>query len=239
MARDPAALEAAIGDLGDRLAGHRGDGGGLDAPGAALAGIRAEIERRQRALEQARDHRLDRVAIPQHAIAVLGLHLFDLGRQRRVIGLEIDRLAPLDFGGVRCGLPDRRPVEGRARHEFGRGLARIERDAGRVAVEVDDEARELRLDDGRRERCGEPVELAHMPVGILDQLSACVELRRDLRRNAGAGMRHREDQRGRTPRDRDDLGAHALHSAKLSRPAALPTAPESTNSVAAARSGAR
>jgi hypothetical protein len=79
--------------------------------------------------------------------------------------------------------------------KFGRRLAGIERDAGRVAVEVDDEARQPRFDDGRLEALGEAVELAHMPVGVLDQFAARIELRRDLGRQAGAGMRHRQDER--------------------------------------------
>ena len=170
---------------------------------------------------------------------MLRLGMRNLGGEGVVIGPEISLATASDLGLVRRGLPDRRAVEGRGRHQLGRRLAGIQRDAGRVAVEVDDEARELRLDDGRLEALGEGIELAHMPVGVLDQLSARIELRRDLGRQAGAGMRHRQDQRRGAARDGDDAGAHAESSAKLSTPAALPSAPESTSSVAAARSGAR
>lgn len=65
-------------------------------PGAALAVIGADVEIRQRSIEQERAQQADRVAVIEDGDAVLSLHPLDLGGERGVVRLMEERRAAFD-----------------------------------------------------------------------------------------------------------------------------------------------
>src|SRR5579871_5577654 len=166
---DPAAPEAAIHhkrfaagaeNHADRLA---------DVGTAASSGIEAEVEEGQFAVEQARHAGTDRMRVVKRDPSVFALQPGDLGMERGMVGLEIALGPLLDlFAGRGLALPvEGLAVEGRGWAEFGRRLARVERGAARVAVDVDDRPGKLRAHDCRPEPAREGVKLIKPPVGVL------------------------------------------------------------------------
>ena len=88
----PAALETAVGDAGIARRGgaDRGDSR-LDARRAGSTAVGADVEIRQRAVEQIRDLRADRVAIIKDGVAVDVAQAGQLCRKCGVIGRVIGR----------------------------------------------------------------------------------------------------------------------------------------------------
>jgi hypothetical protein len=114
-----------------------------------LPAIGADVELRQLALEQARDMAADRMRVIEHH-AMAGAQAGDFGFERGVIGIEPARTAAGDLGLVRHRTCiERLTIKGRGRAQFGRRLPRIERGARRIAVAIDDRARNARGDQCR------------------------------------------------------------------------------------------
>ena len=148
----------ARGDALDRRLQHRR---------AAGAAVGAEVHGRQRAVEQPRDHRADRVAVVEDHGRMRLAQAGQLGGDGGVVGLEIGCAPGRDLGRIRCLTPQGLAVERRGRAQLGRGLARIEGHARRVAIHVDDRARDRGAHDGGVEVGGKVVEPVDPPVGVL------------------------------------------------------------------------
>ena len=168
----------------------------------------------------------------------------DLGRERRMIGIEI-KTPPLgDFSRVRRLVRpvERLAVEGRSRHEFGRRLAGIERCAAWIAIDVDDRARKSRAHERSPERRDEIVKLVEPPVRVLAREPRIGEGRLKAEK-IYARVRNADDERRLAALDDEPgrmLGGHsgALSSeGSAAAPAAPMTAPSLTSLVAAAMSG--
>ena len=170
----------------------------------------------------------------------------DLGGERGVIGLEIEPppLGDLCVVGRFALAIERLAVEGRRRAELGRRLAGIERRAGRIAVDVDERARQRRADDRRAERARRNRRAAgstsrrRLPrqPGATKRGLAAVEL--------GSGVGNADDQRRVAALDRQPVGrgAHRLAPSSAGSgvaPTAATIAPPRTSAVAAAMSGCR
>ncbi len=240
VAGDPAALEAAVGDVAEAALRHHGLEPLAQRRRAGAAVIGAEIEDRQLALEEPRDDGADRVAVVEQGIAVRGLHPRDLVGERPVVGVEAGAAALLDL--VRVWLlalaVERLAGEGGGRAQARRGLARVERGARRVAVDVDDVAGEDGLDGRRRQILREGVEAVDVPVGVGERAADLGQPAADAVGQLGAGMRQAEDQRRAALLDSD--GRH-LVSSRPGRMVSLPAviAPAATRARAASMSGAK
>src|SRR3546814_3818687 len=100
------------------------------------------------------------MGVVEQDAAMEGAQPRDLGGQRPVIGLEERPLAPRDLARIGRGAPiERVAVEGRRGAQFGRRLPRIERGARRVAVHVDDAARDAGRHRRRAEIADESIKL--------------------------------------------------------------------------------
>jgi len=191
------ALEAAVHDMAvpgagaDRLNGRR------QRRIAARAGIGADVEGRKFAVEQARDHGADRMAVVKRHLLVRGAQALQFAIEGGVIGVEIAGAPFGDFGcvGAFAVLVERLAVEGRGRTELGRRLSGIERDAGRVAVDVDHGARDRRVNRGRAHVADEIVKPVDPPVGVLARQPGRDEARLEFGGNVGAGVREGDHKR--------------------------------------------
>src|SRR5208337_2166371 len=167
-AGDPAAPEAAVDDKTLPARGERRVERLPQFGAAARAAVRAEIEHRQLAVEEARDAGADRMRVEQGDAGESRPEPRDLPMERVVIRVKVGPSAPVDLDRVRNGARiERLAVEGRRRAEPGRRLTRIERGGARVAIDVDDRARQTRPHERRAEGSHEIIELVEPPVGIL------------------------------------------------------------------------
>ena len=180
------------------------------------------------------------MAIVEDRDAVQLLHPFDFRCERFVIdgvpGLaaQVD-LAGRGFFAVQI---DRAAVEIGHRAERRRVLPRIEADAFRVPVGIDDISVEGGADHGRAgQKVG--IEPVHVPVGVGNGLTRFVQPGADVVGNEGARMRHTENDRAVAGKDLDRLHDCHPRSRSLSLDAAAVTTPENTRSAAHLMSGAR
>ena len=163
---------------------------------AAGAGVGAEVEVRQVAVEQAGDEGADGVGVEQQRIAELALQprqlLGDAPVVRRPDAVQVTgallgrRLAPR---------PEQRlAVEHHVGEQAGGGGG-VERRVVRRAVEVDDVARVARR-QGRGPQLGsEVVEQRDVPVGVDQRARGIAQAGLHRRGQAGAGVRHADQQR--------------------------------------------
>ena len=169
----------------------------------------------------------------------------DLGGERGVEGLEIEPPSIGDFLSVgRFALAIKRlAVEGRRRAEFGRRLAGIERRAARIAVDVDQRARQRGPDNRRAERAGEIVELGDVPIRVAarqpwagETRLAAVEVEPGVGNAtiSGASSGSTTSQSGASL-----IGSPMRAPAAALSPTAATIAPPRTSAVAAAMSGCR
>ena len=170
MARRPPALEPAV---EDRCEAFRLLAGALDRAlyhwRAGCAGIRADVEIGQRAVEQVRRLGPDRVAVVEDSEAVLRFHSLQLFAQRRVIGRMVKGEPARPLGLVGRTAPDRAGIEIVQRNESRGVLAGVERGIVGRTVCIDHVAVELGAHD-RRVGQQPLVEFRDAPVGI-DQLA--------------------------------------------------------------------
>ena len=168
----------------------------------------------------------------------------DLGRERRMIGVEVEAPSRGDFSRVRRLVRpvERLAVEGGGWAELGRRLARIERRAARIAIDVDDRARESRAHERSPDRRDEIVKVVKPPIRVLAREPGIDEgWLKPQKVNARVG--NADDERRLAALDDKPVGILGAHRASLSSPgsAAAPTAsttaPSLTSLVAAAMSG--
>ena len=240
VSRRPAAPEAAVEDA--RVGGRGGaglDGRALDRGIAGSPAVRADVEVRQRSLEQEGDPGADGVAVVEQRDPVQGAHPLDLGGERRMVGGVEPRDPIRDLGLVRLGAvpPDRGAVEIGGRHEGGGVLAGVEAGARRIPIGVDDVAMERRP-HGRRARQQPVVEAVDVPVRVAEAAAVPVQpferVGRHVRPRVGEGE---DDGRG-TALDLE--GVHRAPSRLGRMPGETPAsiAPSATRAAAAARSPA-
>ena len=146
MSRDPAALEAPVDDLG---VAARGTHGLCQCRRTGLAFKTADVELHQFSGKQARDAAQDRMRVIQYNFRVAGAQSFNLGVKCCVIGIEIGRPSPCDFGftGFTAFMVERRAVEPFGRTQPRRRLPRIKRHARWIAVNINHRARNRGSDD--------------------------------------------------------------------------------------------
>src|SRR5262249_44267059 len=116
-------------------------------------------------------------------------------------------------------------VEGLGGHQGGRDLAGIERGAGRIAIDVDDAARQRGVHRGRTEIGSEGVELVDVPVGVVTR-----ELLRDeavlaVVGNVEPGMGERYEERRSATVDGEPGFGHAVFFRKWGVGGAAPLPP--------------
>ncbi|MCY1219687.1 hypothetical protein D9M72_316720 [compost metagenome] len=201
LPRDIAALEAPVEHRG--MAGHRArqlEQLVRQPRVAALAIGRAEVEIRQLAFEEARQHRADRMRIPQRGGAVPGLQSRQFRSQRLMVWAPDRGAARGDFrvvGAVAAIGVQRRLVEGVDRAQAGGVLAGIQVGIVGRAVQVDHVAR-MRGDQHRgAEFAGKAVQAFQVPVGVGHGAGLGGEALRDRSRQVRADVRHRYQQRAR------------------------------------------
>ena len=168
VARDIAALEAAVRHARERrrvanVFNRRGQ-----CWRAACAVMGAQIEVRELSGEEARDARSDRMAIVQHHHRMASSQPGDFARERAVVGLVVFGTALRDGACVRrrMRMIQGVTVEARGRTELGRRLTGVERGARRVAIHVDDGARDRGANSGRTQCVREIIEFINPPVGV-------------------------------------------------------------------------
>ena len=189
--RDPAALEAAVGPCREPgQSAHRFDGYG-EIGAAALAAVGADVELRQLTIEQTGYARADGMRVVEHDARMHCAQPLELGQNRLVVGHEpgFEPLRDIVRIRLQAGQVQRLVVEGRERAQVGGVRARVERLAGGIAIHVDDGARHHRADGGDPEVGREIVQLVHPPVGVLARAPRRDELRFDLHRDRGSGVR--------------------------------------------------
>jgi hypothetical protein len=197
MARGVPAAESAIGHAGKSrlIAGGFDRGRQRGRTGCTVVG--PDVEVRQRALEQPRNLRSDRMAVIQHDFVVFASQPGDRRGNCRMVGIEKRGAAHCQLRtlGLKAGPVQRLAVKGRCGTQLGGRLSGIQRHAGRVPVTVNDRARDAGPDDGRTHRMCEVVEQVDPPVRIL----ACEPWRNEavlnIARNVHPGVGHREDER--------------------------------------------
>src|ERR1700677_1643790 len=243
-AGDPAALEAAIDDGRLPARGEHGANCFAELPVAARAGVRAQIEYRQFAVEQTRNDRPNGMGVEQSHPFVSLPEACDLAGERRVIGIEVKTPAVCDVGRVRrlARAIERLAVEGRGRAEFRRRLTRIERSAAWIAIDVDDRARQLGSHQCRAERLDEIVERVEPPVRILAREPRIDEGRLEADELCPR-LGNADDERRIAALDDEPVGTLGGHRAGFSSeggataPIASMTAPVLTRLLAVAMSG--
>ena len=163
----------------------------------------------------------------------------DLGLQGRVVGREIGFAALVDFR--RCRLLARKikriAVESIRRAKAGRRLSGVERDAGRIAIDVDHGPRNRRMHHGRAKTSGKVVEFVYPPVAI-----AATEPRRHQprfkTRKVDTGVRDGYQQRCVAAFDgQPGRRGHSATPGNFTVCAALIVAPERTSAIAFSISG--
>ena len=247
MAGDPAALEAAVAHLAhaadfQQVLHHVAQGVVAGRVRRTRGAGGAQVELRQLTVEQVRDMRADRVRVIHHHGAELRTQARDLRSQRIVVGQEIRIAAARDFGVVRLapGVVQRLVVEGGQRAQAGGVLARIQRHAAGIAVEVDHRTRDRRAHCGRAHATHEVVQFMHPPVGIAARQPRRVVVADQVVRQLAAGMREADDQWciALVHRQPVGMGVHACGST-VGRSSARPcaSAPLRTRFVAATMSG--
>src|SRR5690606_35033712 len=124
------------------------------------------------------------------------------------------------------------------RAEAGRRLPRIERCAGRVAVDVDHRARNRGADHGYAQAGGEIIERHDPPIGVAPAEPGRHQPVFDPR-EIRAGMRDRNEERRVALHDAEPAGmrVHPATPGKSIAPAAAISAPERTSALAASMSG--
>ena len=167
------------------------------------------------------------MGVEQRDALMLLAQASDLAGERRMVGIEV-KTPPLgDFGRVRrAARPiERLAVEGRGWDEFRRRLTGIERGAARIAIDVDDRAREPRAHQCRAERRDKVVELVEPPIGVLAREPRIDESRLECH-EIRPRVRNADDERRIAALDDEPVGALAGHRAGFSSPgsAAAPTA---------------
>ncbi|MNE43432.1 hypothetical protein D3C80_1376070 [compost metagenome] len=173
---------------------------------AARAGIGADIEIRQAAVEQVRDQRADGMGIPQQCVAELRLHPRQLVGQGAVIGRphfgQVTR--PLLFRRRHALAEQRTAVEQGFRVQAGGGGGVQRLVVGRP-IEIDHIARVLRGQHAGAEFVGHVVETRDVPVGV-GQLQRLVhQTGLDRRGQANAGVRHADQQRHAAAAEAQDV----------------------------------
>ena len=162
--------------------------------GGAVGG--AEVQVGQPALEEARQHRGDRVRVPEHDARMHGAQPREFARQRLVIGPPPAFAAGGDLLARGRHIPPHRlAAEGLGGHQPGRRHARVQARAVGRAVQVDHIARLRRDHDRGAERGDEVVDDRQVPVGVGKRGGLRGEAGGDVRGQAGADVRHRHQQR--------------------------------------------
>ena len=163
----------------------------------------------------------------------------DLVSQRLVVGRVVARAALGDLGlaGRLAKAVQRLAVEGCRRTEFGRRLPGIERDPVGIAVDVDDRARDRRLNDGRAELFREIVQRAQAPVRVASRDPGADESGLAVAK-IRSGVRDADDQRRVAALDKEPVGGHAAsNSGQRTSPAAATNSSEAISAAAATISG--
>src|SRR6218665_2788390 len=217
--RDVAALEAAVDDLREAAAGafDAAERDREDVGRAALAVVGAEVQVRQLALEESREHGCDRVRFPEQNLTVNRTKPIELRTQRIVVWLPVRLAAPFDLRrvGLATGAVQRLAAEGLGRAEAGRGLARIQADAVRRAVDIDCIARQPRAEHRGAHVPRETIERFEMPVGVAQHEADVAESGPDFGRQLGSAMRNRDQQRDAAAVKMENVGIHASVKKKL------------------------
>ncbi|MCY1280887.1 hypothetical protein D9M70_296820 [compost metagenome] len=195
---------------------HQGLGQGRVATGA---GIGAEIEVRQPAVEQARDEGADRVRIEQQRVAELGLHPRQLVGNRLVVRRPDLRQVARALRGRRllAFAIERLAVEQRRRVEAG-GRGGVERRVVGRAIEVDDVARILRRQGARPQIGGEIVEARDVPVGVGEVPAGRHHAGFHRRGQVRAGVRHADQQRRTAAAEAENV-IHSRSPVRVESPA--------------------
>src|ERR1700722_2007661 len=168
----------------------------------------------------------------------------NLTGERRVVGVEVKTSPLCNVGRVRLeAWPiERFAIEGRGWDEFRRRLTGIERSSARIAIDVDDGAREPRPQHSRAEWPDKVVELVEPPIRIFAREPRIDEIRFEPKQICPR-MRNTDDERRAAGLDHDPVGTLAGHRVGFSSPGSAPgpiasmTALRLTRLVAAMMSG--
>jgi hypothetical protein len=135
---------------------------------ASRAVVRADIEVRQGPCEQAGDVRPDGMAVIQHDVCMLGAQPGNGFGERSVIGIK-KRAAPHgDLRAIRSKPLSikRLPIECGRRAQLCRCLPGIQRNAGRIAIAIDDRARDGGADDCRTHCVRKVIQQIDPPIRV-------------------------------------------------------------------------
>ncbi len=137
------------------------------------------------------------MAVEHDRVSVASANALDFGGELRMIRIEVFGASRRDLAGVRrTAVGVERLIRERARRaELGVVGTRVERDSGRIAIQVDDVAR-VRRDEHRDARLArEREELLDMPIGVGKRARSRCQPFGKTRRQMGAGVRDVDDER--------------------------------------------
>ena len=136
---------------------------------AGCAVVRTNIEVRQHTLEQAGDARPDGMAVIQHNVGMPGTQPGNCSRNSSMVRVEERAAAQGDLRalGRKPGSIKGLSIECRSRTQLSGCLPGIQRGTGRIAIAVDDRARDCSADQGRTHCMSKVVQEIDPPISIL------------------------------------------------------------------------